>query len=80
MPSLGKWTEYDSWSFEQSLSLTVTQSGFLCVCAFPFPCMDLSSGDKIEHDECRSKAITSKMHNGSAGDCGIWPRTVPCEN
>lgn len=32
-PSLGAWTESGSWSFEQLLSPTVTQSGFLCECA-----------------------------------------------
>ena len=42
----------------------------------PFPSMDLSLGDKIEHDECHSKAITSKMHNGRAGEHGIWPRAA----
>lgn len=43
---------------------------------FPFLCMDLSLGDKIEHDECHSKAITSKMHNGRAGEHGIWLRAA----
>ena len=43
---------------------------------FPFSSIGLSLGDKIEHDECHSKAITSKMHNGRAGEHGIWPRAA----
>lgn len=31
-PSLGAWTDSGSRSFEQLLSLTVMQSGFLCEC------------------------------------------------
>lgn len=42
----------------------------VCVCV---SCMDLSLGDKIEHDECHSKAITGKMHSGRAGEHSIWP-------
>lgn len=67
---------------EQLLLPTAVQSGVLCesACACFPPRRALSLGDKTEHEECHSKAITSKMHNGSAGEHGIWPRAAPCEN
>lgn len=69
---------------EQSLCLTVMQSGFIYECVrvsvFPFPSVDLSLGDKIEPDECHSKAITSNTHDGRAEEHSVWPRAAACEN